>query len=79
MARYNGHRSWAYWNVALWVNNDEGLYSLARECIRRTRSRRQAAERFMEYLGDDINAVPLTPDGAAYSVDKGVCAMRGLS
>ena len=29
---YNGHPSWAHWNVALWFGNDEGLYRLAREC-----------------------------------------------
>ena len=28
---YNGHPSWAHWNVALWFGNDEPLHRLARE------------------------------------------------
>jgi len=29
MSKYQGHRSWNAWNVALWIGNDEGLYHLA--------------------------------------------------
>jgi len=50
MAGYNGHRSWAYWNVSLWIGNDEGLYNLARECVRRTHNRTQAAQAMLEAL-----------------------------
>ena len=28
---YNGHKNWETWNVALWINNDEGLYEIAQE------------------------------------------------
>lgn len=34
MTPYNGHRSYNAWNVSLWINNDYGLYQLAKECCR---------------------------------------------
>lgn len=71
---YNGHKTRAYWNVALWINNDEGLYNLAKECIRCTRNRKAAAERMMEALGEGAK----TPDGYTYSIDKIQRAMSGL-
>jgi len=47
--RFNGHRSWNTWNVSLWIGNDEGLYRMALDCLKRTnrnaRGNRAAAER----------------------------------
>tara|TARA_Y100001938_G_scaffold42362_1_gene58347 strand:- start:74 stop:292 length:219 start_codon:yes stop_codon:yes gene_type:complete len=29
---YNGYENYETWNVALWIQNDEGLYNFAKEC-----------------------------------------------
>jgi len=73
---YNGHPSWGYWNVSLWINNDEGLYNLARDAIRHTRTRNAAAEYVMQILREC--GMTQTPDGAPYSVAKVIHSMRGM-
>lgn len=30
---YNGHKNYNAWNVSLWINNDEGLYNMAKNYI----------------------------------------------
>lgn len=74
---YNGHPSWNAWNVSLWLNNDEGLYNLMRECIRRTDTREQAARRMLQTLRFMDDAVK-TPDGAPYTVTNIRRAMVGV-
>ena len=29
---YHGHKNYQTWNVLLWINNDEGLYWIAKVC-----------------------------------------------
>ena len=77
MTTYNGHRNWDYWNVSLWIGNDEGLYNLARDCIRSTRTRRQAAAQFIEIMAAERKTK--TPDGASYTIDKVMRAMTGFT
>ena len=75
MAKYYGHPSRAAWNVSLWINNDEGLYNLARESIRVTKTRRQAAERMLSVLHN--YGIKKTPDGYKYTITNIINAMVG--
>ena len=61
MATYQGHRSWNAWNVALWINNDEGLYMWARDLTRKL-GRKKAAR----IMTSDLES-ERTPDGAKYN------------
>lgn len=80
---FNGFPSWNAWNVSLWINNDEGLYRLAQQCIadaQRSEYRKEgesvrdlAAKMF--YVQVDGSK---TPDGAPYSVTTIKAAMRGM-
>lgn len=72
MAEYQGHKNWNHWNVSLWIANDEGLYNLAREAIRRCRNKTAAACYMMEVLPEK------TPDGAPYSISSLRAALREL-
>ena len=76
MATYNGHRNYNYWNVSLWVGSDEGLYDLARDCIRHHRTRDEAARAMLESLSEC--GITATPDGAPYTVTTIRAAMVGL-
>ena len=55
---YNGWENYETWNVALWIQNDEGLYHLAAEC--------GDYEAFAECMVDLFNR-PCTPDGVLYN------------
>ena len=77
MSTYNGHRNWAQWNVSLWINNDEYLYSIARNCARcYPKAKQSAARHMLQRLNDD--GITHTPDGARYSVTAIVNALRGI-
>ena len=30
--KYNGWSDWTTWNCALWINNEESIYNIAKEC-----------------------------------------------
>ena len=64
---YNGWTNYETWNVALWIQNDEGLYHLAQEA--------GSYEDFVDYL-EEIFPPELfpyklsTPDGVNYRDPK---------
>jgi hypothetical protein len=73
---YNGYKNYNYWNVALWISSDEGLYNLAREHIRRTKTKDQAARCLQTDLAERGHTK--TPDGALYSLSAIRAALAGL-
>jgi hypothetical protein len=79
MATYNGHKNWNFWNVSLWVNNDEGLYSMVKDAIASTNNREEAARVLMNTLRTEQGTVmPETPDGAPYTRAALKAAMVGF-
>ena len=62
---YNGYKNYNQWNQSLWINNDEGLYYLAKECIEATDNRDEAISLFLANL--DILGIAHTPDGVKWS------------
>lgn len=75
---YNGHKNYNHWNVSLWINNDEGLYRMAQNFIKRYPrvGRMKQASLMLERLHDE--GITRTPDGAPYSVSSIRAAMVGM-
>lgn len=69
---YNGHKNWNHWNVSLWINNDEGLYRWALECVRSSSNKDEAARKFLA----DVESK--TPDGAPYTFSSVRAALVGM-
>ena len=75
MTKYQGHKNWNHWNVSLWVNNDECLYSLAVElCTKYNRA--EAAKKMLSELNE--MGIYKTDDGAPFSVSSIRAAMVGI-
>ena len=52
---YNGWTNYNTFNVALWIQNDEGLYNIASEC--------GSYQDFVEYISEFMTQ---TPDGVRF-------------
>ena len=57
---YNGWANYETWNVALWIQNDEGLYNVAKQCAN--------YQQLVDLL-DDIGSEE-TPDGVKWNDTK---------
>lgn len=77
MTRYNGHKNWNCWNVALWLNNESNAYDL----VRSYKDARINQATAVHILMHDLNIYPTrnasgkitsyatTPDGGRYTLD----------
>jgi hypothetical protein len=62
MADYNGWANYQTWNVALWIQNDEGLYAMAKEIAESKYSR--PYQGFVDNMKDC--GIHATPDDVCY-------------
>ena len=60
-ATYNGWANYETWNVALWIQNEQGLYNFAKACS----SYLEFAQEMKALWG-----ATKTPDGVSYSDPK---------
>lgn len=67
---YNGWKNYETWNVALWIGNDEGLYSMAQECRWRGYAEFVRRMKDLDQIGQAGIAYQ-TPDGVAWN-DSGL-------
>lgn len=59
---YQGHESWAAWNVSLWILNDYSMYQCMREVFRKYGKTYRAAKKLQAEMPTR------TPDGCKISV-----------
>lgn len=71
---YNGYKNYAQWNQSLWINNDEGLYSMARDHVTNcSGGKAKAAQNILDEL-----VITHTPDGVKWSKAGILAAIKDI-
>ena len=70
---YNGHKNRNYWNVSLWINNDESLYSDAVSLIET-----EGLKTAVKFMARNLDG-KCTPDGELYSPGAIEAAIEDLA
>jgi hypothetical protein len=60
---YNGWKNRQTWNVALWLSNDYGLYTAAKEYMNSRKGKKATYAGFIKYMGMQHDR---TPDNIAW-------------
>jgi hypothetical protein len=63
VSEYNGWKNRQTWNVALWINNDEGLY---RAAVNFLRNRPTSEAPYLDFIAEAGLENATTPDGVAW-------------
>ena len=72
MSQYNGHKNYDYWNVSLWLGNDESLYRTIISLRNDGLSKKAIAIKMKSLLPEK------TPDGAVYTLNNIKEALKHL-
>lgn len=63
---YNGWKNYETWNVALWIGNDESLYSMARNLRNFPNPYKSFVMALNGFYGGVSSASRYTPDGVSW-------------
>ena len=61
MTDYNGWKNYETWNIALWLNNDEGTYNYMLELAQEARDEEDLASKIEDFLDDNNPLATASP------------------
>ena len=64
---YNGWKNYETWNLVLWIQNDERLYKMAVDFVKKIRPSKITWHRFIVFAGLKSTE---TPDGISWNSPK---------
>lgn len=77
---YYGYKNYNQWNQSLWINNDEGLYQMAKDYVREAsmcdKTKKEAAQYMLDALKEC--GITHTQDGVKFSKAGILAAMVGM-
>lgn len=75
-ATYMGHKNYNHHNVATWIEANEFLHKLAKDCLKSCETMEGAAHRMLAEM--ETMGIAKTPDGIEYNYTNVRAALKGL-